>query len=132
MAVITGAYTGNEISGAVTRYEGFKGYELKKQYGPAEGTLGREPEFVSEHDSRVRTRDLVTEAEFSNSRGQDWDYGFIVRNPQSGRLEVIGVTDDAWWFHYTRNVGDDEYTEIARDICGTLGPAVFEAEIGCF
>ena len=128
VAVITGAYTGNQISGAVTRYEGFKGYELKKQYGPAEGTLRREPEFVSEHDSRVRTRDLVTEVEFSNSRGQDWDYGFIVRSPQSGRLEVIGVTDDAWWFHYTRNVGDDDYTEIASGYLRNSGASLSSSQ----
>ena len=58
VAVITGASTGNEIAGAVTRYEEFKGYELKKRYGPAEGVLENEPGFVGEHDSGVRTRDL--------------------------------------------------------------------------
>ena len=113
VAVITGAFSGDEVAGAVTRYEGFRGYELKKRYGPAEGIFEREPDSVSVHYSDVFTRDLVTEVEFINPQGGDWDYGFIVRRPQSGRLEVIGVTNDAWWFHDTRNVGDDEYTDVA-------------------
>ena len=113
VAVITGAFSGDEVAGAVTRYEGFRGYELKKRYGPAEGIFEREPDSVSVHYSDVFTRDLVTEVEFINPQGGDWDYGFIVRRPQSGRLEVIGVTNDAWWFHDSRNVGDDEYTDVA-------------------
>ena len=113
VAVITGAYTGNQTSGAVTRYEEFKGYEIKKRYGPAEGVLLREPDFVSEHDSGVRTRDFVTEVVFINPQGRNWDYGFISRNPVSSRLEVIGVTGDEQWFHRTRKVGDADYTDVA-------------------
>ena len=40
-------------------------------------------------DSGVRTRDLVVEAEFmAIHTAQDWDYGFVVRNPQN----LIGWT----------------------------------------
>ena len=113
IAVITGAYTGHEVAGAVTRYEGFKGYELKKQYGSAEGVLEDKPGLIGEHGSRVWTRDLVTEAEFINPQVQNWDYGFVIRNPEFNRLEVIGVNDIGWWFHYTRNVGDTGYTEVS-------------------
>ena len=124
VAVITGAYTGDEISGGVTRYEGFKGYELKKRYGPAAGILEKEPGSVGEHDSDVRTRDLVTEVEFINPRGQDWDYGFVMRNPEYGRLEVIGVTDSERWFHKTRNVGDSEYTDVASGYLRNSGASL--------
>ncbi len=113
VAVITGAYTGDEVAGAVTRYEEFKGYELRKRYGPADGILEKEPGSIGWHGSGVWTRDLVVEAEFVNPRVQNWDYGFAVRNPQFNRTEVIGVTDDEWWFHKTRNVGDDAYTDVA-------------------
>ena len=124
VAVITGAYTGNEVAGAVTRYERFKGYELKKRYGPAAGILEKEPGSVGEHDSDVRTRDLVTEVEFINPRGRDWDYGFVMRNPEYGRLEVIGVTDNEWWFHKTRNVGDSEYTDVASGYLRNSGASL--------
>ncbi len=113
VAVITGAYTGNQIAGAVTRYEGFKGYEFKKQYGPADGVLEKEPGRIGTHWSGVRTRDLVTEADFINPPGRDWDYGFIIRNPEFGRLEVLSVTDDERWFHDSGKVGDDGYTDVA-------------------
>ena len=113
IAVITGAYTGDEISGGVTRYEGFKGYELKKQYGPAAGVLEKEPGLIGVHTSGVWTRDLVVEAEFINPQGKEWSYGFMVRNPVSGRLEVIGVIGQGRWYHYTRGLSDSEYIEVA-------------------
>ena len=112
VAVVTGAYTGDEVEGAVTRFRDFKGYQLTKQYGPAEGVLKKEPGFIATHRSGVRSRDLVAEAEFVNPQGRDWDYGFLIRNPAFRRLEVIGVTDNGWWIHDTRDVGDEEYTEV--------------------
>ena len=112
VAVVTGAYTGDEVQGAVTRFKDFKGYQLTKQYGPAEGKLKKEPGFIATHRSGVRSRDLVVEAEFVNPQGRDWDYGFLIRNSGFGRLEVIGVTDDGRWFHYSRDVEDEEYTEV--------------------
>ena len=121
VAVITGAYAGDEVAGAVSRYEGFKGYELKKQYGPANGVLEKEPGSIGWHGSGVWTRDLVTEAEFINPQGQNWDYGFVIRNPEFNRLEVIGVTDNGWWFHNTRNVGDTEYTEVSSGFLSSSG-----------
>ena len=111
VAVITGAYTGNQIAGAVTRYEGFKGYELKKKYGPAAGVLEKEAGFIGTHHSGVRARNFVAESEFINPRGSNWDYGFIVRNSDF-RWEVIVVTDDERWFHKTRNLDDEAYTDV--------------------
>ena len=113
VAVITGAFTGDEVAGAVTRFENFRGHRLNRRYGPADGKLEKEPGTIATHWSGVRARDLVVEAEFVNPQGSDWDYGFIIRNPEFNRLEVIGLTDNAWWFHKTRDVGDDEYTNVA-------------------
>ena len=113
VAVITGEFTGNQVAGAVTRFENFRGNRLSRRYGPADGKLEKEPGFVGGHESGVKARDLVAEAEFVNHQGSDWDYGFIIRNPEFNRLEVIGLTDNACWFHKTRDVGDDEYTNVA-------------------
>ena len=116
VAVITGVFTGNEVNGKVTRFEGFSATSLKKRYGPADGKLEKEPGFIAGHDSGVRTRDLVVEAEFISTQGDewDWDYGFIIRNPEFNRLEVIGVEWRSGWFHKTRTVGDSEYTTVAE------------------
>ncbi len=114
VAVITGAYTGDEVAGAETRFEGFTGRELRREYGPTLGQLEeRDDGVINHHWSQVWARDFVAEAEFDNPEGGDWSYGFIVRNPEFDRLEVIGITDESWWFHKTHDVGDDKYTEIA-------------------
>ena len=113
VAVMTGAFTGNEVEGAVTRFENFRGDRLSKSYGPADGELEYEQGVISGHDSGVRTRDLVAEAEFVNPSGSDWDYGFVIRNPTYNHLEVIGLSYGPWWFHYTSEVGDDDYSLVA-------------------
>ncbi len=112
IAVITGAFTGNEVAGAVTRFENFKGDRLSKRYGPANGRLEHEQGLISGHGSGVSTRDLVAEAEFVNPPGDDWDYGFIIRNPAYNRLDVVALAADSRWFHDTRDIGDAEYTDV--------------------
>ncbi len=121
VAIFSGSFTGNEIAGAVTQFENFRGNRLSKRYGPADGKLEKEPGLIAAHDSGIRTRDLVVEAEFVNPQGSDWDYGFIIRRPGPGRLEVIGLTDNAWWFHETHDVGDDEYTTVAEGYLSAAG-----------
>ena len=121
VAVITGAFTGNEVSGSATRFENFKGESLRKRYGPADGKLEKEPGFIATHDSGVSARDVVIEAEFNNPQGSDWDYGFIIRNPEFDRLEVIVVTGGASWWHKARDVGDDEYTTKAYGFLSAIG-----------
>ncbi len=114
VAVITGAFEGDEVAGAVTRFEDFQGGGFEKGYGPASGKLEFEQGVISAHDSRVWTRDLVAESEFISPSGYDWDYGFIIRNPDFNRLEVVGVDSRRRWFHQTRDVSDAEYTEVAN------------------
>ena len=121
VAVITGAFEGNMVAGAVTRFEDFEGNQLSRRYGPAQGKIQKEPGGIGYHPSRVNTRDLVVEAEFANPQGSDWDYGFVIRNPEYNHLEVIGLTNLAWWFHETRDIGDDEYTRVASGYLADAG-----------
>ena len=111
-AVITGAFAGNEVAGAVTQYEDFQISPLRKRYGPASGRLTADRGFVAEHDSGVWAADLVAEADFSRPPGSNWDVGFVIRNPLRERLEVIGISGDGWWFHNTRDVGDTDYSDV--------------------
>ena len=44
------------------------------------------------------------QAEFVNPSGLNWDYGFAIRNPVFGRLDIVGVINNKQWFHATREV----------------------------
>ena len=121
IAVITGAFTGDEVAGAVTRFKNFKSDRLSRRYGPADGKLEKEPGLITKHGSGVWARDLVVEAEFVNPKDGNWSYGFIIRNPESKHLDVIGLTDKARWVHYARDVSDDKYTKVADGYLSRIG-----------
>ena len=112
IAIMTGAYIGGETEGSSTRYENFRGSDLRRRYGPISGTIEHNDEFIGGHDSDLRSRDFVAESEFVNPNGGLWDYGFVIRNPAVDRLDVVSIYNEGWWAHDTRSVGDDEYTEL--------------------
>ena len=122
--IMTGAFTGNQVDGAVTRFENFKGDLLTKGYGPANGRLvTNEPGFISKHDSSLWTRDLVAEAEFISPRSGQWGYGFAIRNSETNRLDVIymhkfslSTETDPGWAHCSRDIGDTDYTHLAGSV----------------
>ena len=109
--VATGMYAGTEREGAVTRYEDFKWQKLTRRYGPASGEIDHGGEFIGVHKSGVFTRDLVVQATYTRPSAW-WDCGFIIRAPTAGHLEVIGITHWTQWFHETRGLGDNEYTDL--------------------
>ena len=113
VSVITGAFTGNERSGASTGYESFQAIQMYKRVGPSSATLRGEANRLTEYNTGLWTRNLVAEAEFVNPSGSNWDYGFVVRNPDVTRLEVVGVTDEGRWFHNTRSAGSGGYVDVA-------------------
>ena len=94
IAVITGAFAGDEVAGAVTRFENFKITQLARRYGPADGISAKNPRDPSDRytSSRVTSRDLVVEADFDSPPGT-WNgiMDSVIRHPTRGRLEVIGV-----------------------------------------
>ena len=129
IAVITGAFEGDELAGAVTRFEEFQILPLQRRYGPASGSLQKEPGFVAEHDSNVWTRDLVAQALCDNPPGGNWDCGFIFRAPDSRRLEVVGITGRGIWFHNSRDQGDDDYTDVADGLLSEVGAAITDSNL---
>ena len=121
VAVVTGAYTGNAVAGAVTRFEEFQVSRFNKDYGPASGKLELKAGVMSGHSSRVWTRDLITEATFTSPPGRDWYHGFKIRNPENNRFEVISVNGGNLWFHQALDVGDDDFTIVDK---GRLSPGL--------
>ena len=114
ISVITGAYSGNEARGAVTRYENFQALQLEKRYGPSNGRLQGVSNRITEYKTGLWTRDSVIEAEFANPAGSGWDYGFVIRNPTFEQLEVVGLTDTGNWFHSARSPNSGRYVDLAQ------------------
>ena len=47
VAVITGAFTGDQVAGAITRFENFQGERLSRRYGPPTGSWNRNREELA-------------------------------------------------------------------------------------
>ena len=112
-ALFTGYFDGNVVGGSVTGYENFRGDHLTRRYSRDSGEVGGQRWIYRDPiHSEVRARDLVAEVEFVNPNGEDWDYGFVIRESKTNRHDVIGLHGRGIWFHLTRYPGDSEYTEV--------------------
>ena len=111
ISVTTGNYRGNEVAGAVTRFEDFQGSPIDHSYGPASGRLEHQSGYISHHSSNQNSVSFVTEAEFTNPSGNDWDYGFIFRHYDDNALEIVSVDGRGWWHHNYKEAGDEQFTE---------------------
>ena len=125
VALMTGAFTGGEVAGEVTRYQGFRVEELTRAYGPIGGVLHDDgTESLTDHTAfGLSTRDLIVEAEFVNPLVVDWFYGFSLRNPGCNRLDLVFLADDSGWVHYTRKAADQDYTLVSSDTVTERHPA---------
>ena len=111
--VLTGSIEGDEVAGERTRYEGFKVDELTREYGPVGDTIENDhDDYINLHESGVYLRDLVMEATFINPTGTNWSYGFTFRHPYSNRLDVIAVSNFAYWAHDTKAGDGSEYIRL--------------------
>ena len=113
VAVFTGAFKGAEVSGAVTRFEDFSGWQFQREYGPASGTLEYGGNIVSKQPSGVGTSDLAVETTFISPPGMDWTYGFDIRESESGRSEFIEVYGHNQWQHSTWRMGNNRSNRVA-------------------
>ena len=104
---------------AAVPYENFRGYDLRRRYGPASGTIEHiDDGFIGTHSSGVVSRDFIARAVFHNppdaawSSDARWDYGFLFRTTTSNQREVISVHSSGQWSYQTFSVGANEYTEL--------------------
>ena len=113
VAIITGYFRGNQVAGAVTGFENFRGDHVTRRYTRSKGETGGNKWIYRDWiHAEVQARDLVAEVEFVNPNGEDWDYGFVIREPETNRHDVIGLHGGGFWFHLTRYPRDAEYTEV--------------------
>ena len=110
-AVMTGFFAGNEVNGATTRVEDFAGQALEGRYLSDGGALQEgSPANTLWHRSGVDARDVVAEVAFPSLTGRDWNAGIAVRNSEFNRTEIVGISGNDRWYHYTRAPEDDDFT----------------------
>ena len=95
VSLITGAFSGNERDGEVTRFEGYRVDHLTKEHGPVGGTI-TEPGTGT-----------LGEHEAFGCRLVVWS---IIRNPEFSWLDMVVLRDESRWMHYTRKPNDSDYT----------------------
>ena len=115
VAVMTGFFAGNEVAGAKTTVENFAGQALEDRYLSDGGALqeGSQTNTLWHH-SGVDTRDVVAEVAFPFPSGREWSAGFAVRNSEFNRTEIVGISGNDRWYHYTREPDDEDFTLVAE------------------
>ncbi|MYB15514.1 MAG: trypsin-like serine protease [Chloroflexi bacterium] len=113
VAAISGYYNRHQVAGAATRFESFAGRGLQPHFDSGAGMLERvDDDKIAVLQSGAFARDLVAEAEVPLPTETDWDAGFIFRNSQSDRFEMVALDGDGEVFHYTRTTGEDRFDRL--------------------
>ena len=101
-----------KMNDAVTEYRDFRSGAISQRYGPESGTLSPTDRFIGQNHSSVTASNVIMEATFTRPQGR-WDCGFLFRSQGNWRLEVVGITYEANWLHWTRNARESKYDQIA-------------------
>jgi len=122
VSAITGSFQGNEVEGAVTRFEDFSVTPLLRRYGPTGGNLVEQDGFISYHVAGLfSTTNAVVEARFFNPPMQDnWSYGFFLHKQGPDTFDAVFVRMGEFqsgfksrkWHHYTRTGSGDSSVEL--------------------
>ena len=101
-----------KMNDAVTKFKDLRSGAISQRYGPKSGTLTPTDRFIGQEHSSVTASNVIMEATFTRPQGR-WDCGFIFRSQGNWRLEVVGVTYESNWLHWTRNERESKYDQIA-------------------
>ena len=106
-----------KMNDAVTKFKDLRSGTISKRYGPKSGTLTPTDRFIGQHHSSVTASNVIVEATFDRPQGR-WDSGFIFRSQGNWRLEVVGITYESNWLHWTRNARERKYDQLAIGSAG--------------
>lgn len=105
---------------APTRFHDFTIREIRKEYGPHNGTIEHDPDDgnIDTQRTHIRLTDGIFEAQFSNpysGREGDWSSGFLFRRNDQGQFHGVVVNESAWWYHGLRTGDADHEQEVASE-----------------
>lgn len=98
LEVATGLFENNEVPGYSTKVSGVQAWELSNLYGPQDGTLARQPGFISTHESGVDVSFAYASVEFAVSDAVNtWSGGFLFRIKHQEDFLTFTVTSESSW-----------------------------------
>ena len=109
----SGTVSINALSDEDTTPTGFSGFTvrpLQVVYGPSDGSIEFDPDFIDEHDSRTSLADGIIEARFLipySAQEGNWSSGFLFRLGDTNEFHAVIVNHEGWWGHRQRT-GDTE------------------------
>ena len=109
LEVATGIFTNSEVPGYSTRVSNVRAWELSVLYGPQDGSLTRDSDFISTHQSGVDVSFAYTSAEFRTPDDPDkWSAGLMFRKEGENDYLIFHVSSSGLWrvAHATYSGGD--------------------------
>ena len=107
IAVITGAFKGNEATGGLTRVRDFEIWTLAMVHDSAAGEIEIGPNGTGRYPSGADALDFLVEVELTKPTGDVWHQGFMVRVGGPDRLDTVALNGDNAWFHGWKAEGGD-------------------------
>ncbi len=116
---------------ASTQFHDFTVREVRKEYGPRNGSIQHDPDagLIDAHDSFTSLQNGIIEAQFSNpysAQEGSWSSGFLFRRNDQWQFHVVVVDESAWWYHGLRTGDADHEQELA----GAASPYISTGSTG--
>ena len=111
IAVISGAFTDNEVAGASTRYEEFE-------------VVSMTAATQLDKDKWHRCEDYFIDTEFRGSAQIGWYHGIIVVDVNAGTSDSFIVISDATWVHFTGDAPDADLSDASSGSLDEIGAGI--------
>ena len=109
LEVATGIFTNSEVPGYSTRVSNVRAWELSVLYGPQDGSLTKDSDFISTHRASVDISFAYASAEFRTPDDPDkWSAGLMFRKEEENDYLIFHVSSSGLWrvAHATYSGGD--------------------------
>lgn len=120
IALGTGFYGSNELTGEITPYNDFGLWPVAPVYGPGSGELVHViDDLIKLESANVDQLNFIAEATFVNpfaASANDWDFGFSFRTDGSFKYWLVAASEGDWQLADRQGSVDDEVTVAEGDL----------------
>ena len=115
---VTGFFTGHELLGKATTFDGFSVWPLRGSFGPTQDAIVHDPDdkAIAIRSSGVNVADAMIEARFFNPYSTTegpWSYGFLFRKSTANIFQAVFVRSTGEW-HHRLSTGSVETHQLLR------------------